>query len=73
MHNAVGKFSSTLRTKILILLGLLTLVLVHNTIFQLRQLDNPTKSWSCYQKTPFMKPEDRRPEGSKIPKSESFN
>lgn len=74
MHNAVGKYSSTLRTKILILFVLLSILLIHNTFFQLRQLDNPSSKWGCYQNRPFMKPDfERRPEVSRTPKSESFN
>lgn len=73
MHNAVGKYSSTLRTKILILLGLLTVLLIHNTYFQLRQLDNPISNRACYQTKPFMKPDlERQPPVSRIPKSESL-
>lgn len=74
MRNAVGKFSSTLRTKILILLGLLSVLLIHNTYFQLRQLDT-SSNYSCVSafNKPFMKPDaDRRQEGYRIPKSKSL-
>ena len=75
MRNAVGKYSSTLRTKILILLGIITVLSIHNTFFQLRQIDTNSK-FTCVSafNKPFMKPDaERRQEGNRIPKSESFN
>jgi hypothetical protein len=75
MRNAVGKHSSTLRTKILILLGIITVLLIHNTYFQLRQIE-PNSKFTCVSafNKPFVKPDDqRRQEGYRIPKSESFN
>lgn len=74
MQNAVGKYSSTLRTKILMLIGILTALLIHNVYFQLRQLDTPS-NYSCVSafNKPFMKPDaERRQEGYKIPKSQSL-
>lgn len=74
MRNAVGKYSSTLRTKILILLGITTVLFVHNLFFQLRQINSNSK-FTCVSafNKPFMKPDlDRRREGYRIPKSESL-
>ena len=75
MRNAVGKYSSTLRTKILIILGITSVLFIHNTYFQLRQID-PKSKFTCVSafNKPFMKPDfERRQEGYKQPKSESFN
>jgi hypothetical protein len=74
MRNAVGKDSSTLRTIILYTFGLLTFLFVHDTFFQLRQI-NQTSNFSCARgfTKPFMKPDaERRQEGYRIPKSESY-
>ena len=74
MQNAVDKSSSTLRTIFLYLLGLLTVLLIHGTYFQLRQPDT-TKNFSCVSafNKPFVKPDaERRQEGYNIPKSESL-
>ena len=74
MQNAVGKDGSTLRTKILILIGIFTVLFLHNTYFQLRQIDT-NSNFSCASgfTKPFMKPDvQRRQEGYRIPKSESL-
>lgn len=74
MRNAVDKDGSTLRTIILYTFVLTFILFLHNMFFQLRQFDT-TRNFSCYPgfAKPFMKPDaERRQEGYRIPKSESY-
>ena len=59
MQNAVGKYSSTLRTMILYTFVISSLLILHNTFFQLRDINLSNKS--CFTSSlPFMKPDFER-------------